>query len=124
MTLLGDGVYHGVQGPYFQPGDVVTVGGVALANATFLNASAVQGVLPNITTLFPHANGSRAVAGYFPIVIAHASADGVPAHVAAVSCPPTCPGSTAASAVGGAYYMYLCDSYLTGPACLDVATAG
>jgi hypothetical protein len=56
------------------------------------------------------------VCRYFPLSVTHAGTT--------VSCPPACPGSSADSGViGGAYYMYLCDSYLTGLQCLDIEAA-
>ncbi len=90
-----------------------------------LNDSVLIVKLPNITELFPAANGDRDVAGYFPITVTHPSTS-LPSQPVTVACPPACPGNTnpdGVSIAGGAYYMYMCDSYLTGSACLQLDTA-
>ncbi len=58
MTLVGDTTYRTLQGPFFQNGLTVRVGNVS-CGFTVLNSSALMIQMPNITTLFPHANGKE-----------------------------------------------------------------
>ena len=122
VTVLGDATYRCRAGPYFHPTTTVSVGGIP-CNVTYESPANITVQFPRIQQLFPLANGSREVEGYFPITITNPADSFAPVSVG-LSCPPSCPGSTAPTNVhGGIFYAYLCDQYLTGAPCLDVGTA-
>jgi hypothetical protein len=65
VTLLGDTMYRTLVGPFFLPGLHVHVGNHS-CDFTLVNSSTLVVRMPNITTMFPDANGA--------IVCLHATA--------------------------------------------------
>jgi hypothetical protein len=135
VTVVGDTSYRSRAGPYFFESTKVTVGNVE-CNISSITSGVMLIQMPRIEMvicapvvcvhhgpqLFPDANGSREVEGYFPITVKNPSRySGSPP--APLSCPPACPGSTVDTIVGGVFYMYLCDQYITGPPCLTLEHA-
>ena len=119
VTLVGDTRYRSTSGPYFSNATRVHVDKFPCTIISVTD-DALTLYLPPPEQVHPRANNSPPFTGYASLAVTNP-------WDAAVSCPPTCPGTTypVHTNQAGIYYVVPCNSsrWLSGIQCLNISTA-